>query len=215
MELDIFSDTICPWCLIGKRRLERALAQRPQPDLKIRWRAFQLNPDMPAAGMDRKLYLATKFGGPENASSVYDRIREAGASEGIDFDFDGIGHTPNTVDSHRLIRFADRNGCQDAVVEGLFQAYFLNGRNIGDREVLVSIAAANGLNAEATENYLATTEDADAIRAEDAQARAVGINGVPCFIFNGRHALPGAQSPEVFFQLFDLAREERKSPVTV
>jgi predicted DsbA family dithiol-disulfide isomerase len=215
MELDIFSDTICPWCLIGKRRLERALAQRPQPDLKIRWRAFQLNPDMPAAGMDRKLYLATKFGGPENASSVYDRIREAGASEGIDFDFDGIGHTPNTVDSHRLIRFADRNGCQDAVVEGLFQAYFLNGRNIGDREVLVSIAAANGLNAEATENYLATTEDADAIRAEDAQARAVGINGVPCFIFNGRHALPGAQSPEVFFQLFDLAREETKSPVTV
>jgi predicted DsbA family dithiol-disulfide isomerase len=215
MELDIFSDTICPWCLIGKRRLERALAQRPQPDLKIRWRAFQLNPDMPAAGMDRKLYLATKFGGPENASSVYDRIREAGASEGIDFDFDGIGHTPNTVDSHRLIRFADRNGCQDAVVEGLFQAYFLNGRNIGDREVLVSIAAANGLNAEATESYLATTEDADAIRAEDAQARAVGINGVPCFIFNGRHALPGAQSPEVFFQLFDLAREETKSPVTV
>lgn len=208
MELDIFSDTICPWCLIGKRRLERALAERPQPGLKIRWRAFQLNPDMPAGGMDRKLYLETKFGGPENARAVYDRIREAGASENIDFNFDGISHTPNTVDSHRLIRYAERNDCQDAVVETLFQAYFIDGRNIGDHEVLTSVAADSGLEEETVRAYLASGEDADAIRAEDAQARAVGINGVPCFIFNGRHALPGAQSPEVFYQLFDLAREE-------
>ncbi len=208
MELDIFSDTICPWCLIGKRRLERALAARPQPGLKIRWRAFQLNPDMPAGGMDRRLYLETKFGGPENAKSVYDRIREAGASEGIDFNFEGISHTPNTVDSHRLVRYAERHDKQDAVVEALFQAYFMDGRNIGEQDVLTEVAVSAGLEEAAVRSYLTSNEDADAIRAEDAQARNVGINGVPCFIFNGRHALPGAQSPEVFFQLFDLAREE-------
>lgn len=208
MEIDIFSDTICPWCFIGKRRLERALAMRPQPELTVRWRAFQLNPDMPRDGMERSRYLALKFGGAEAARAVYDQIREAGESESIDFAFDRIARTPNTVDSHRLIRFAGARGVQDGVVEALFQAYFLCGEDIGDFDVLTAAAIAGGLDENEVRAFLATDQEEEAVRAEDLAARRAGITGVPCFIFNRRHALPGAQPPEVFFQLFDLAREE-------
>ncbi len=137
MHLDIFSDTICPWCFIGKRRLERALAERPQPGLTVRWRAFQLNPDMPAEGMARSDYMAHKFGGAANARSVYAQVEAAGDSEGIPFAFERMTRTPNTIDSHRLIRFADTKDREDQVVQALFDAYFLNAEDIGDRDVLV------------------------------------------------------------------------------
>ena len=122
MRLQVFSDTICPWCLIGKRRLERALAERPQAGLEITWHAFQLNPEMPPEGLDRQRYLELKFGGPEGARQVYGQIRQAGASEGIDFAFDAIERTPNTLNSHRLIRWAGHEGRQQDMVERLFQA---------------------------------------------------------------------------------------------
>ena len=208
MEIDIFSDTICPWCFIGKRRLERALRERPQADLTIRWRAFQLNPDMPAEGMERTQYLETKFGGARNAEAVYAQVKAAGESERIPFAFDEIRRTPNTVDSHRLIRFARENGRQDETVEALFDAYFLRGENIGDPEVLVAAAKEAGLEDEAVRAFLASGAEADVVRAEDTQARQAGINGVPCFIFNGKYALSGAQPPEVMHQLFDLVLQE-------
>ena len=205
MEIDIFSDTICPWCFIGKRRLERALRERPQPELTIRWRAFQLNPDMPAEGMERRAYLELKFGGAANAEAVYAQVRAAGETEDIPFAFDKIGRTPNTVESHRLIRYAHEQGRQDETVEALFQAYFLRGENIGDPEVLIAAAQEAGLAPEATRAFLNSEAEAVAVRAEDAQARQAGINGVPCFIFDGKYALAGAQPPEVLYQLFDLA----------
>ncbi len=208
MDIDIFSDTICPWCFIGKRRLERALAERPQPDLTIHWRAFQLNPDMPAGGMDRSQYLELKFGGASNAKAIYDQVRAAGESEGIDFAFERMKRTPNTIDSHRLIRYAGQKGRQDAVVQALFDAYFLRAEDIGDPEVLTAAAAEAGLDGEETRAFLAGDAEAEAVRAEDASARQAGISGVPCFIFNGQHALAGAHAPEVLHQLFDLANQE-------
>ena len=213
MHIDIFSDVICPWCFIGKRRLERALTLRPQPGLTRRWRAFQLNPDMPAEGMERQRYLAVKFGGATNAQAVYDQVLAAGESEGIAFAFDRMKRTPNTVDAHRLIRFAASQDREDAVVEGLFDTYFLRAEDIGDREVLVAVAQAAGLDDQAVRTYLSGDDEVEAVRAEDQSARQAGINGVPCFIFNGQHALAGAHTPEVLFQLFDLAKQEAAEAV--
>ncbi len=207
MKIDIYSDTICPWCFIGKRRLERALAERPQPDLEITWQPFQLNPDMPAGGMDRKRYLEVKFGGAAGAKQIYDQVREAGASENIAFAFDAIRRTPNTLDSHRLIRHAKAAGRQDRVVQGLFDAYFLEAKDIGDHEVLVAVALAAGLDAEAVRAYLAGDQDAEAVRAEDARARHIGIQGVPTYILDDKYVLSGAHPPEVLFNMFDLGRE--------
>jgi predicted DsbA family dithiol-disulfide isomerase len=207
MRLEIFSDTICPWCFVGKRRLERALRQRPQPGLTIRWRAFQLNPGMAAEGMDRKTYLDLKFGGRERAARVYEAVTMAGRGEAIAFAFDRIKRTPNTLDSHRLLRFADAER-QDALAEALFVAYFTAGADIGDRRVLADVAAKVGLDRGDVTRFLDSKAEVDAVLAEDALARRQGINGVPCFVFNGRFALSGAQEPEALFQLFDLSRED-------
>jgi len=209
MEIDIFSDTICPWCFIGKRRLERALAERPQPGLTLNWRTFQLNPDMPAEGMERQRYLEVKFGGPDNAKAVYDQVRAAGESEGIDFAFEAMTRTPNTIASHRLIRHAGASGHQDSVVQALFDAYFLRGEDIGDLDVLTAVAETGGLDAVAARAFLEGDAEHEAVRAEDLGARRAGISGVPCFIFNRRHALAGAHPPEVLHQLFDLAIQEK------
>jgi predicted DsbA family dithiol-disulfide isomerase len=207
--IDIVSDAICPWCFIGKRRLERALTRLPADfEVRIGWRPFQLNPDMPAGGMDRRAYLAAKFGGNSRASQIYQAVRDAGAGEGIGFNFDAIARTPNTIDAHRLIDYAARVGKQDAVVEGLFRAYFLDGRDIGDRDTLVEIGAGAGLEAAALRAYLASAEDAERIANEDATARRMGIHGVPCFIFNRKYAVSGAQEPAVFLEVFEALKRE-------
>lgn len=209
MRIDIFSDVICPWCFIGKKRLEKALALRPLPDLQIHWRAFQLNPGMPAEGMDRQAYLAAKFGGPDSAQRIYDTVGAAGRRSGVAFAFDKITRTPNTVAAHRLVRFAERFGRQDAMVEGLFQAYFLQGRNLSDLDALAEIAAVAGLDRAAVRGYLDSDEDTETVLAEDAYARKLGIGGVPCFIVDGRYALSGAQEPEAFLPVFDLVGTEK------
>ena len=210
MIVDIYSDTICPWCFIGKRRLERALAARPQPDVIFRWRPFQLNPEMPFEGMERRTYLALKFGGAENAQRVYGHIASAGDEEGIPFNFAGIKRTPNTLNSHRLIRMAEDSepADVDTVVQALFDAYFLEGRDIGQTEVLGEIAAGAGLDRADVERRLAGDEGIDLIRSEDTFARRSGITGVPCFVFNARYALPGAQPPEVLLRMFETMRSE-------
>lgn len=207
MRLDIYSDTICPWCYIGKRRLERALAMRPNPEMTIRWRTFQLNPAMAAGGMERRAYLAAKFGGTGRAQRLYQAVGEAGLSEGIPFAFERIERTPNTLDSHRLLRLAATLGRQDETLEALFRAYFVEGRDIGDRGTLESIGAEAGLDRAVVRRFLAGDEESETAMAEDVLARRHGISGVPYFVFNGRYSLSGAQEPEALVQLFDLARE--------
>ncbi|KZD09777.1 DsbA family oxidoreductase [Oceanibaculum pacificum] len=208
MRLDIFSDVICPWCFVGKRRLEKALALRPMPSLDIRWRAFQLNPGMPKEGMDRQAYLEAKFGGEMRSRQIYDTIRRVGGSENIAFAFEKVKRTPNTVDAHRLIRLAYDKGAQDAMVEALFQAYFLNGRDIGDLDVLIDIAEEQDIDRDEAANFLESTEGAVDVEAECVTAGRIGVNGVPCFVLNGRYGLSGAQEPEALFPLFDLALQE-------
>jgi len=211
MIIDIVSDVICPWCYIGKRRLERALAMAPQPDVQITWRPFQLNPDMPPEGMDRGAYLIAKFGAAKGGS-MYDRVRAAGAEDGIAFAFDLIKRTPNTIKPHRLIRWAGNAGFQGALVEALFQAYFLAGQDLSDDATLIRIAHGAGCDADAVASYLASDADAEQIRSEDAFARQAGINGVPCFIIDHKFAISGAQPPEAFIEVFDLARREVEAP---
>ena len=209
MQVDVFSDTICPWCYVGKRRFERALSLRPQPGLRIRWRAFQLNPAMPEEGMERQAYLEAKFGGGDRARSLYETVRSAGAGESIEFRFDLIKRTPSTLNSHRLLRHAMAQGQQDMLLELIFRGYFQEGQDIGDKAILAEMADKVGMDRDEVMDYLAGTGDAEAIIAEDTVARRAGINGVPCFIFNGRFALSGAQEPEAFLQMFDLAREHK------
>ena len=212
IQIDIFSDTICPWCLIGKRRLEAALAMRPRLAVRVHWRTFQLNPQMPKEGMERQAYLNLKFGGAENARIVYDRIRSTGESDGIDFDFEAITRTPNTLESHRLVRWAAGFEKESELVEALFQAYFFRGADIGARDVLVASATAAGLEKKAVEAFLDSDDLRTEVSEEDRQARALGIDGVPCFIFNSRHALAGAQPPKVLAEMLDVAKQEATVP---
>lgn len=208
VQIDIYSDVICPWCYIGKRRLERALAERPQDDLNLYWRAFQLNPDMPAQGMDRQLYLQLKFGSAASAERIYREIRAVGEEEGLAFAFDAIERTPNTVACHRLIRFAGLQGCQDTVVETLFRAYFLDGEDIGAPEVLIAAAESAGLSPAETRAFLDSDLEEQQVLAEDLEARRAGLQGVPTFIVNGKFALSGAHLPEVLHQMFDIGRRD-------
>ena len=202
MRVDIVSDAICPWCFIGKRRFEKALADVPAGTIEVHWRPFQLNPDMPREGMDRAEYLRAKFG-DASGGRRYDQIVDAGREEGIAFDFDAIKRTPSTLDAHRLIRYAAAQGQQDVIVEALFRAYFTAGRNIGDAAVLAEVAGEAGLERDAVAAYLASETDIDAVRAEDDFARQVGIQGVPCFIFERKYAISGAQPPETFRQVIE------------
>ncbi|SDF74244.1 Predicted dithiol-disulfide isomerase, DsbA family [Limimonas halophila] len=206
MHLDIFSDPICPWCLIGKRRLERALAERPEPELTIRWRAFQLNPDMPRAGMDRTDYVVRKFGSMDNANRVYDAVKAAAAEEGIPLALDRIQRTPNTLPAHQLIHLAGERGVQDTVVEDLFQAYFMRGEDVGEQDVLLAAARRAGMDEDVVRDALDRENALEIVQAEDQEARSAGIQGIPTFILNGEYALSGAQEPKVLHNLFDVGR---------
>ena len=206
MHIDIFSDVICPWCFIGKRRLARALAADREIAVTVRWRAFMLNPDMPAEGMERQAYLALKFGSPAQSRRVYDTVLQAAEQEGLVLALDRIPRTPSTVAAHRLIRWATEQGQADPIVEALFRAYFQEGRNIGEPAELAAIAGESGLDAAAARAMLAAPGGEADILAEDRSARRIGINGVPCFIFDGQYAVSGAQEPEVFAPIFAAAR---------
>ena len=207
IRIDIVSDAICPWCYIGKRRLERALAAEAPGQIVVGWRPFQLNPDMPPEGMDRKAYLRRKFGS-ETGGPGYKNVLAAGLEEGIPFDFAAMRRTPNTIAAHRLIRRAEAEGRQDATVEALFQAYFTRGADIGDRATLADIAASVGSDREAVVAYLAGDEGEADVRAEDQFARRVGIQGVPCFVVERKYAISGAQPPEAFAEVFAQIRAE-------
>ncbi len=207
MIIDIVSDAICPWCYIGKRRIEKALVIAPQPDLQIGWRPFQLNPDMPAEGMERSEYLRRKFGDSAGGNR-YQAVEDAGRGEDIPFAFDRIKRTPNTILAHRLIRFAQRDERQDEVVEALFRAYFTHGADIGRVDTLVGVTNALGMDDARVRAYLESDEDREAIQAEDKFARQIGIQGVPCFIIDRKFAVSGAQPPDTFLEIFELAKKE-------
>ena len=198
LTIDIVSDVVCPWCYIGKRKLEAALAL-PQaanlPKVQIRWHPFQLNPDMAAEGVSRKQYLEDKFGGPERAAEIYERVRAAGRSAGLELNIDGITRQPNTLAAHALIAFGQQHGAGDAVKERLLHAYFVENRFIGSVDVLVEIAAEAGLDANAARLWLTDPAQLQAVAKADAQARSMGIGGVPYFIFNQKLAVSGAQDP--------------------
>ncbi len=208
MQIEIVSDTICPWCYIGKRKFERALETRADLAVEISWRPFQLNPHMPAGGMDRDAYLATKFGDETRAGQIYQAVTEAGRAVGIDFRFDLIRRTPSTLDSHRLIRWARSAGMQNELVEIMFRRYFLDGADIGDHRVLADVAREVGMDADLVADLLTRDADLELIRREDGQARQMGISGVPCFIIDRKYAISGAQDPPVFHKVFDLALTE-------
>jgi predicted DsbA family dithiol-disulfide isomerase len=200
--VDVVSDVVCPWCYIGKRRLEAALATRPDVVVDVRWRPFQLDGTIPQGGIPRQTYLANKFGGPDKITEIYSRIAGVGREVGIAFDFAAITRSPNTLDAHRLIRWAAEPGLQGAVVEALFRAYFLDGRDIGDHAVLADVAAQAGLDAGIAAR-LASDSDKDAVAEEIRMASELGVQGVPFFIFEGRYGVSGAQSAEVLEEIID------------
>jgi predicted DsbA family dithiol-disulfide isomerase len=212
MQIDIISDVVCPWCFIGKRRLERALVMRPEIETEITWRPFQLNPDMPAEGMARADYIATKFGDSGHSRRIHQTIAEAGATVGIDFAFDKIKRSPNTRNAHRLIRYATRQGAGNDVVTRLFEGYFLHGRDVGDVATLAKIAGEAGLDERETRAFLLGDSERDEIVAEDRNARRLGVNAVPCYIFAGQYAISGAQEPEFFLPVFDLVLNGAPAP---
>jgi predicted DsbA family dithiol-disulfide isomerase len=198
VKLDILSDPICPWCYIGKANLDRALESQPDNPFQIEWHPFQLNPDMPAEGMDRREYLETKFGGKDNAVQVYARIDEAAKAAGLDIAFDKIQRTPNTLNAHRLIHWAGIEGRQTPVVSALFRAYFIEGRDIGDIDVLADIADGVGMDAAMIRKLLSGDADIEDIKSRDAWAREKGVTGVPTFVVAQQHAVPGAQPPDLW-----------------
>ncbi|PKQ11109.1 MAG: polyketide biosynthesis protein [Alphaproteobacteria bacterium HGW-Alphaproteobacteria-1] len=203
VRLDIISDPICPWCYIGKTLLDQALAQRPGHPFEIHWQPFQLNPDMPEGGMDRKTYLEGKFGGREGAIRAYAPVLERAEAAGLAIDFAAIPRTPNTLDAHRLLHWAEVEACQDAMAMALFRAYFEEGRDIGDHEVLADIADGLALDAALIRRLLDSDADRAEISERDARFRNMGISGVPTFIVNGKHALPGCQPVETWLRVID------------
>ena len=203
MVIDVVSDVVCPWCYIGKRRLEAALAQRGAGSKAVvRWHPFQLNPDIPLGGADRRSYLENKFGGPERAQEIYERVQGVGREVGIWFEFERIERQPNTLNAHRLISWAQasRPAVAGVLVEQLFRAYFTQGVDIGDIERLARIAGGAGFDVFRAKAMLASDEGRAAVAAAEQRARAMGISGVPLFIFNQRLAVSGAQTAKVLLE---------------
>lgn len=208
IKLDIMSDPICPWCYIGKAHLDRALTAHPDHPFVIEWHPFQLNPDMPREGMGRRAYLEGKFGGKEGAVRAYAPVVEHAEKAGLKIDFEGMQRTPNTLDAHRLIHWSGIEGKQTAAVSALFKAYFVEARDIGDHDVLADVADGIDMDAALVRRLLESDADRDDIAARDTHSRSMGVNSVPTFIVDGKHAVPGAQSPELWTKVITELRAE-------
>jgi predicted DsbA family dithiol-disulfide isomerase len=212
MQIDFISDTVCPWCFIGKRRLARAMALRPNIAFDVRHRPYRLDPTVPKGGMDRDAYMTAKFGKNAGIGEAMRAIAAEGAKEGIEFDFAAIRKTPNTLDSHRLIRWAAVTGVQDDGVERLFAAYFENGEDIGDIRVLSDIADLSGMDGAQVADMLESGQDAALVEREDQLAHEMGVTGVPAMIFANKVAVSGAREPEVLAMVMDKALEMASQP---
>ncbi|MBA3447348.1 MAG: DsbA family protein [Pseudaminobacter sp.] len=195
ISIDVVSDVVCPWCFIGQKRLEKAIVAVPEVKVDVRWRPYQLDPAIPPEGKDRKAYMLAKFGNEERLREIHARIEPLGADEGIAFDFEAIKVSPNTLDAHRVMRWAAAagHGVQNELATKLFRLYFEDGANIGDHAVLIDAARDSGMDAAVVEALLPTDADREAVASEVATASGMGITGVPCFLLEGKYAVMGAQ----------------------
>lgn len=209
LTIDVVSDVMCPWCYIGKRRLEQAMTLSPNIDVEISWRPFQLDATIPTEGMSRQEYLSNKFGGEESAKQIYSQIEEAGEVENLPFAFDLIEKSPNTLNAHRLIRWSQSTGHQNDLVEKLFQLFFIDGMDIGDKLVLATAAEDVGMDREVVDRLFEGDADLKEVKEDIAQAQRIGVTGVPCFIIDQKYAIMGAQQPETLVQAFQQALAER------
>jgi predicted DsbA family dithiol-disulfide isomerase len=218
--IDIVSDVVCPWCYLGKARLELAIAEvQDEIGVDVNWRPYRLNPDIPAEGVDQKAYLEAKLGGRDAVAKAHEMLTQLGAEVGIHYDFDAIKVGPNTLDAHRLLHWAGVEGreIQDRVASALFKANFEEGRNIGDHVVLAEIAETSGMDRKVVESLLATDADKDNVLGEIDAAQQMGVNGVPFFIVDGQYAVSGAQMPDVLAnalrEIAKLKAEARKGMI--
>jgi predicted DsbA family dithiol-disulfide isomerase len=195
IEIDVVSDVICPWCFLGKRRLDKAIGLLDDIKVDVNWRPFFLDPTIPREGIGRKAYMEGKFGA-ERLKTIHDPLIAAGKEDGVPYQFDKITRTPNTVDAHRLIRWSHPGGKQSDVAERLFMAYWNGGFDVGDVTVLIKIAGDAGLDVADVSKKLEDGTDIDAVTAEVDHAARMGVNGVPCFILGRKQGLMGAQPPE-------------------
>lgn len=204
IDIDVVSDAVCPWCYVGKRRLEKAIAAvKGRHEVSVNWKPFQLNPGMPKEGMPRKEYRERKFGSEKAVAELDRRMMDVGKQEGIPFALDRIATTPNTLDAHRLIWLAGRQNRQDAVVDGLFRAFFTEGRNVGDRAVLVAVGVAAGMDKADITRFLDSDEGNREVRDEESKARRIGVEAVPFFMIGGRFAVAGAHESDTFLEAFE------------
>ena len=202
-KIDILSDPICPWCLIGKTFLDRALEARPNHNFKLEWHPYMLNPTMQSSGVNRTDYLTTKFGSKENAEKVYLNIKKTALEHKIQINFDAIKRTPNTLNAHRLIHWAGLEQKQNSAVNLLFSEYFVNGNDISNENILINIANKIEMNKENIGQSINSDEDLQNINARIQNAGEKGVNGVPCFIINNQYVLQGAQSTELWIKVID------------
>jgi predicted DsbA family dithiol-disulfide isomerase len=205
LQIEVVFDLVCPWCYLGTHRLRRTLRARPDLAAEVIWRPFLLNPDIAPGGVPRQDYILRKFGGEDRARRLHATIAELGRTEGLRFAFERIRRIPPSLDAHRLVRLAHRLGLADQAVPAIFEAYFSQGQDIGDHGVLSGIAAGLGMDLLETRRALAGAQEAEAVHADNLRAHRIGINGVPCFVVQGRHAIAGAQEPEVLERLLDVA----------
>lgn len=215
MRIDVVFDSVCPWCYVGKRRFDRALRLRPKLKPEIQYRSFLLNPDLPPGGVNRREFLERKFG----SSQQYDRVVEAliatGKGEGIDFALDKIDKTPNSANSHRLVRLAQTIGAQGKAVDALFSAYFEQGMDIGDPEILIRLAEDIGLDRQVATTHMLSEGDLNSVFNENARMHRLGVTGVPCYIFNESKAISGAQEPEIIVRMLDMAAAQEAEQPTL
>lgn len=204
ISVDVISDVVCPWCFIGQKRLDRAIELGGGLRVDVRWRPYQLDATIPPEGMDRKAYMLAKFGSAERLKQIHQTVDQTGKEVGIDFAFDDITVSPNTLDAHRVLRWAGSAGAeiQNRLVRALFSAYFEQGKNVGDHAVLIEAAREAGMDAAVVETLLPTDADRDAVRAEIETAQRMGVRGVPCFLIEGKYAVMGAQDAETLADAF-------------
>lgn len=205
LAIEVVYDFVCPWCYLGIRRLCLLLERRKDLNVTLEWRPFLLNPDMPRAGMSRTDYLVRKFGAEDRARRLHATISELGEAEGVMFNFHAIRRTPDSVDAHRLVREAAKLGVAGALVSYIFEAHFVDGLDIGNSAVLASLAGQAGMDEEEALLFFQQGDGIEQVYAENLRAHRLGINGVPCFIIDGEHAISGAQEVEVLERLIDLA----------
>lgn len=206
MRIEVWADVACPWCWIGEARLYRALEQRPDIQPEVVWRPFQLQPDIPPEGLDWDELVRTKFGGPERARTMFQHVASAGAADGLEFNFDRVAAAPNTRDAHRLILLAQEAGIGREMAEAMFRAYFNEGRDVGKTGVLADVAAGVGLDRDRVARFLAGDQLSRVVDESQAEAGALGVNGVPFFVLEGKYAFSGAQPVETFVAVLDRVR---------